>query len=269
MILPLFIFTLTADIFAGELADRTMKITLLRPVSRWKVYAGKNAAIALFSGLTLLVSFVFAMVGGLFLLGGAGLIRGVPQAALAYLVTWLPMLALGIIAAFFSQFFKQSSGALLANIFIYLLGKGLPFVSSAVGRLTPYFYTSWYVGWLGQTAGFGRLLQVLIILIAYSIMFLGAGFYFFDRRGTVSRGKSMSIKLRLILSYFAMLVVPVILSIVAFMMIARFCDPSKRLGRQFYAQLEFGAAGGRTGPNHLCRGENHRRQRSAKTGRSG
>ena len=182
LILPLFIFTLTADIFAGELADRTMKITLLRPVSRWKVYAGKNAAIALFSGLTLLVSFVFAMVGGLFLLGGAGLIRGVPQAALAYLVTWLPMLALGIIAAFFSQFFKQSSGALLANIFIYLLGKGLPFVSSAVGRLTPYFYTSWYVGWLGQTAGFGRLLQVLIILIAYSIMFLGAGFYFFDRR---------------------------------------------------------------------------------------
>jgi ABC-2 type transport system permease protein len=38
IIIPLFIFSTAADLFAGERSERTLKIVLIRPVTRFKIY---------------------------------------------------------------------------------------------------------------------------------------------------------------------------------------------------------------------------------------
>ena len=47
--LPLFIFMSVAELFSGELGDRSLKLVLLRPISRLKVFISKNIAIAIYN----------------------------------------------------------------------------------------------------------------------------------------------------------------------------------------------------------------------------
>ncbi len=80
LFLPLFIFMWVADSFAGEVDDQSIKIVLLRPITRFKVYLAKNLAIISLVLLTLLVVLCFSELAGLFysipgaahLLGWAG-----------------------------------------------------------------------------------------------------------------------------------------------------------------------------------------------------
>src|SRR4051794_30382829 len=41
-VLPLFIFIAAADSFAGEASANTLKIVLVRPISRFKIYLSKH-----------------------------------------------------------------------------------------------------------------------------------------------------------------------------------------------------------------------------------
>ncbi|UUZ86026.1 ABC transporter permease [Paenibacillus sp. P26] len=66
LFLPLFIFMAAADMFAGELGDKSLKLTLTRPVSRFKVFASKLAALIVFTGVFLAAAFVVSTVSGLF-----------------------------------------------------------------------------------------------------------------------------------------------------------------------------------------------------------
>src|ERR1035437_5662875 len=44
-LLPLFIFMWAADIFAGEVGDRSLKVVMVRPISRFKIYLSKIMAL--------------------------------------------------------------------------------------------------------------------------------------------------------------------------------------------------------------------------------
>lgn len=182
LFLPLFVFMAVADSFSGEQGERTLKTLLLRPISRFKVYASKIGAIGFYIvvnlGIVLLLSLATTLV-----LGGFGeLAAGVLPAIGAYLVAVLPMLLLGMATAFVAQFFKGSSGALTISILAYM---GAKLVSTLFPRLSDMVltsYTDWHLLWINGFASSGRIFTVFMFILAYSIIFMSSGYLLFERK---------------------------------------------------------------------------------------
>jgi ABC-2 type transport system permease protein len=182
VILPLFIFSVAADLFAGEVGENTLKITLTRPVTRLKVFLSKIAATGAFIVACLGVVFVIAIAAGAVLAGSAPGPAGIGGTLLAYSAAVVPMLVLAMLAAFLNQLFKSGSSALMASVLVYLLAKAMPFVSPAIGRLSPVAHTGWHSLLLGTTVGAGVIWNALLLMAAYLLIFFGGGYYLFDKK---------------------------------------------------------------------------------------
>lgn len=182
LFLPLFVFMWAADSFAGEAGERTLKLTLIRPITRTKVFTSKIIGIGLTIGIFLIILFILSLVAGMFL-GNAeigwwvGLFNGIK----AYSLAVLPMLALGIAAAFMAQFFRNSSGALTTAIFVYIASKLLPLIIPQSAKLLLTSYTDWHLLWLGPISP-EKLLYSFLFIFSSGIFFFSAGLYLFDTK---------------------------------------------------------------------------------------
>lgn len=181
-LLPLYIFSSAADVFSGELGNKTLKLTLLRPITRFKVFLSKTISIGIFITLNLGIIFIFTLVAGLFINSTNQLASGVFQTLLAYILAIFPMLFLVIFAVFIAQFFKGSGSALTTCVFVYLVAKVIPFFSSSLAKINPFAYSDWYLMWIGSSFDLVKLLNVFLLLLSYSLILFAAGFYFFDKR---------------------------------------------------------------------------------------
>lgn len=180
-LLPLLIFSLAADIFSGEIGEKTLKIVLTRPVTRFQVFLSKTLALNAFVILNLAIVYLVSCAAGLSLKGSGSVWPGFLQALPAYLTAVVPMLFLGMTAILIAQFFESSGGAVAACIFVYLAAKAAPFLSSTLAKINPFAYTDWYLMWLGSVHS-GRIINSFFMLLGYSILFFSLGFYLFDKR---------------------------------------------------------------------------------------
>ncbi|KNZ69936.1 membrane spanning protein [Thermincola ferriacetica] len=182
LLLPLFIFSMAADLFSGELGDKTLKLTLTRPVTRFKVFLSKNIAIAFFVVVSLALLFVVSVIAGFFLNGGALSLTDLFQTLLAYIMAVVPMLVLGIIGVFLAQFFRNSGAALITSVFVYLAGKATPFLFPTLAKVSPFSYTDWYMMWTGSAVSAGRLINTFLIMLSHSLILFALGFSLFDKK---------------------------------------------------------------------------------------
>lgn len=182
LLLPLFIFSAAADLFAGEFGEKNIKITLTRPITRFKIFLSKNIALAIFIVINLVAVYLISVISGLFLKGGSDALAGASLGLLAYATAILPMVFLSIAAIFLSQFFNSSGAALTTSIFVYLVAKVLPFFSSTFSKISPFSYTDWHMMWIGSAVSSGRLLNVFLIILSCSMILFALGFYLFDRK---------------------------------------------------------------------------------------
>lgn len=181
LILPLFIFMWAADIFAGEVGEVTLKIVLVRPISRFNIYLSKIMALSLATILLLATVLLVSLISGIFLDGTgsqyrAGFINGIQ----AYILAIVPMVSLGITAAFIAQFFKSSSGALTTAILAYIAGRLLPVVYPVAAKVLLFSYTNWHVMWMGVSLAPERILYAFLIMLSTSIILFTSGYYLFD-----------------------------------------------------------------------------------------
>lgn len=181
LLLPLFIFSTAAEQFAGEVGEKTLKITLTRPITRLNVFASKILSTGIFIVINLGLIYLISTLAGLSLEGGK-VLTGVLQGLTAYLTAVVPMTFLCIEAAFVAQFFKSSSGALTTCVFVYLAAKIIPILSPVISKVNPFSYTDWYMMWLGSTVGVGRLLNTFLLILSYSLILFALGYYLFDKK---------------------------------------------------------------------------------------
>ena len=132
-----FVLLLAANGLAGELAARTLREDLLRPVRRSAVLAAKLGAVAVFVALTLLAQFVPAVGLGSLALGADGPWK---EVALGYLATWIADVSFAAVAFAVAAVVRSLTGTLvgvllfivfekLASWFLFVAGgvlKGLP-----------------------------------------------------------------------------------------------------------------------------------------------
>jgi len=179
--LPLFIAMICCDLFSGELGDKSIKIALLRPISRMKVFISKITATAIYIVASLVVVFVVSCLS-LLIAGRFSAFSGLISWVLAYALSIVPMLVIIFALAFICQFFKSSSGAITVSILAFIaLKAAAPFFFN-ISRVLFTFYTDWYLMWIGNSLLVGKIFNVFMLFLSYSIIFLSAGFYMFDRK---------------------------------------------------------------------------------------
>ncbi|TXK76331.1 ABC transporter permease [Paenibacillus sp. N3.4] len=179
--LPLFIFTGAADVFSGEMGDRTMKNTLTRPISRFNVFASKQIALGIYIVLYLFVALLASAISTL-LFQQVGGLRAVFNWFLAYGSSVVPLLTLSLLAVCLAQFFSSSSSSLTVSILLYLVLKVAAFVIPQLATYSPAAYTDWHLLWIGSSMAVGKISSIFMFLVACSILFFTAGFYVFDKK---------------------------------------------------------------------------------------
>ena len=177
--LPLFIFMAASELFAGEIADKTLKLVLTMPISRLKVYISKIIAIAIYIFINLLVLFIVSTISSLCL--NLGTIN-IYTVLISYLIDMLPAIILGIFAAFIVQFFKSSSSALVSSILIFVGIRVVALFNSGLNNNIFTSYLDWYSLWFRSGSNFLRTGNILLMILSYGIIFFTVGYYLFDKR---------------------------------------------------------------------------------------
>jgi ABC-2 type transport system permease protein len=180
--LPLLLFMAAADLFSGEIQDRTLKLTLTRPISRFQVFASKITVLALYSFTALASALILSMVSGLALSARTGWGEAMLQAVISYGVALLPMIALAIAASLLAQFFKSASGALAICVVLYAALKLLGLFYPQFTVYSPTNYTDWHQLWINSAVSARKLITATGYLLACCILCFTAAFAMFDKR---------------------------------------------------------------------------------------
>ena len=131
-LLPLLLLWATGASFAGEIKDHTLRELLVRPVPRWSVMLAKLLALAVLSGITLVVTAVLS--------GGLGaLLYGIEgdwwPLALGYLASWpsdLGLLCMGVVVA---VLLRNVAGVVVGVVLYLALDLVVRLLLSLIGKL--------------------------------------------------------------------------------------------------------------------------------------
>jgi ABC-2 type transport system permease protein len=180
-LIPLFIFLTAADLFAGELSSRTLKLSLLRPITRFKLFLAKTLSLGIGIVTLLLLTGIISALASAFLGGASDIANGFVWMK-AYAAAFVPMMALGVAAILCAQFFKSSSSALIFCILLYAAAKILPVFFHSASVFSIAAYTDWHILWLGSAVSAGKLFTTFLFLLSSSVLLFSAGFYVFERK---------------------------------------------------------------------------------------
>lgn len=177
--IPLIALLACADLFSGEVHDRSLRMLIQRPVKRWRIFLAKVMAVFGLCVAYVLLHFIvlfFVKLGFGHTAAGTGYALGV------YLLDIFPVFVLVIFFALLHQFVGSSGSAVALSVVAYLLlfavgryvnvGNGLLFTE----------YLTWHSIWLGNMLPFSVLLPKVGILLGSGIVLYCAGFEMFDRK---------------------------------------------------------------------------------------
>lgn len=181
-ILPLFIALVTIDSFSGEFSHNTMKITLTRPVSRFKIFLAKITAITLFILTILFLLLILSLITGFVFNVNSASAKDIFKIVLAYGVSVLPqfILALGIVLL--ANLFKSGVSVFFISVLAYLGFQVLGLFFPQYANLLITTQLSWYTLWLSETFPLLKIFRLFLLMMGYGIMLFTAGFYFFDKK---------------------------------------------------------------------------------------
>jgi len=181
-LLPLFAALVAIDSFSGEFAQNTMRITLTRPVSRFKVFSAKVTAIGIFILANLGLLLIFSLLAGLVFNGDAMTFKGVYQSFLSYLVSFLPLFVLALGIVFLANIFKSGISVFFVSVLCFILCKGMGVFFSQYSGILLTSYFDWYNLWLANSMPVMKILRELLLMLGYGILFFTGAFYLFDKK---------------------------------------------------------------------------------------
>jgi ABC-2 type transport system permease protein len=178
VVIPMFSFVAVADLFAGELEKGTL--FFVRPIKRSEIYFSKITALAILIVLQLVLFFTITAVSML-LLGNEFEVSDLARLFFSTLISWLPLLAITVLAAFIAQFVKSSAATVGIGIFIYLAMFVLPFLLPGSLYLFPTAYLDWFQLW-NENVSYSWMIQSSLYLISFISLFFSIGYYMFKRK---------------------------------------------------------------------------------------
>jgi ABC-2 type transport system permease protein len=181
-ILPLFTALVSIDIFAGEFSQDTMKIAILRPISRLKLFLSKIVAIAFFVFMNLLLVMSLSTLAGMFFNPGTISLMQMLKIVSAYLVSVFPVLSVALMVVVLANLFKNGTTAFFASIILFIVFKVLEILFSSYKIMFITSMLGWYSHWTGSEIAIYILSKEFLIMLACSLMAFSGGFYLFEKK---------------------------------------------------------------------------------------
>ncbi len=181
-VLPLFTALVAADTFAGEFSQNTMKLSVMRPVTRLKLFAAKVSAVGAFAAINLFLVMVLSTVTGLVFNTAYATPQGFMRILISYAVSILPVMTLALGIVVLANILKSGTSVLFLSVILFIACKGLGIIFSQYSSLFITSLLGWHSLWLADTIPLLKILRLFLIMLGYSIMFFTAGFYLFDKR---------------------------------------------------------------------------------------
>lgn len=173
-LMPMVLLLVTAQLFAGERSNKTLRSLLVRPVPRWSVLFSKFSAVTLYAGVCLLITYLVALLPALLLFEGETELGGV---SLGFLASWLSDAAFIAIAALVCTFTTSVAWAVVGVVIVMigeLAARGALeaiefFGQKWAGTTLEYMPGNALEAWKGfdeawSAPGFGMLVGMLVVL---------------------------------------------------------------------------------------------------------
>lgn len=181
-ILPLFTALVAIDSFSGEYSQNSMRITLTRPISRFKIFSAKITAIVLFILATLVLLLIFSMLVGLVFNTNSATLDSLVRTVYSYIVSLFPMVVLALGIVLLANLFKSGISVFFAAILVFIVLKVLGVLFSQYSSLFITTQLDWYNLFLVNSLPLGKIVRQFMIMLGSGIMLFTAGFYLFDKR---------------------------------------------------------------------------------------
>ncbi len=194
--LPLFVCMVCADLMASESADGTMRMVLVRPITRARVLISKYTLGMLYALKLTVGTGLFAYLLGWLMLGRGSLVifengiwvvpehTAILRLLAAYALIGCGMMAVGSIAFAVSTFLSNANGAIGAAMGV-LYGSAVIGQIQYFAKLKPYLLTSPLEKWgEGLTGPFdaNTYLHSIGLLLTYAVVSFVIGLVIFERR---------------------------------------------------------------------------------------
>ncbi len=178
--LPLLLALCVSDMFAGEQEQKTLSFLLVRPLSRFKLFTSKIVCTGLYLLTLLLIVCLSSLVAGAIWLDNFT-ISGVFMGLSSYVLSWFPLMAMGILMVFLAQWVGSSSKALTFSILLYLVMVVLTYLFPAVAQWLPAYDNNWYQRWINNGMNIVTLGRT-IYLLSFCALFFTLGYYKFSQK---------------------------------------------------------------------------------------
>lgn len=178
-LIPLFSAFICIDMFSGEFTGETIKLTLTRPASRFKIFVAKTLASATFIAAFLLFTLSLATLVSAFF----GItVKSVSDAITAYIAAFVPLFVLSQLVILISNISRGSASAFMLSIIVFI---GLKVLEMTFPQTRSFLFTAgfdWYNIIIGVSTNLGKIMRIFALFLGYEIAFFSAGYHFFERR---------------------------------------------------------------------------------------
>lgn len=181
-ILPLFTALVAIDSFSGEFAQNSMRITLTRPVSRFKIFSAKITAIVLFIAVMLLLLLIFSMLAGVIFNANSTTFHGLASTVLSYIVSLVPMIVLALGVALLANLLKSGISVFFVAILAFLVLNVLGVLFSQYSSLLITTQLDWYNLFLVNSFPLRKIARQFLIMLGSGMILFTVGFYLFDKK---------------------------------------------------------------------------------------
>lgn len=180
ILVPLIIFMAVTDLFASEVQEDSMKASLLKPLTRFKVMTSKSLAVFVLGCMVTLAMFVISLI--VQIVSGNSL-RSVPTTFAAYLIDMIPLIAIVSMALLINMISKSPTLAMLLCIVVYVFFKYLNYYYiTPVGQMVFTAYSQWHKIWIGNVLPFTALISKIGILFGSILILYTLSYIIFDSK---------------------------------------------------------------------------------------
>lgn len=179
-LIPLFTAFVCIDMFSGEFGgEHTIKMTLTRPVSRFKVFLSKVLAVATFIAANLIFVMLLSFLASFFIKGASVSFGNV---LMMYAASFFPLMVFALMVILISNLARGSASAFMLSLVVFLASIAL---QTIFFKYESFFFTSafgWYTYFWGNYINVAKIIRVFFMLLGYGLVFFSAGYYLFDRK---------------------------------------------------------------------------------------
>lgn len=182
ILMPLFILLITIGSFCDEFSHNTFKITLTRPVTRFKLYSAKIISIITYIALSLAFVLIVSTICGVAFNSNYSFSDNIVKILLSYIVTIIPLAVICLASVLLSNIFKN--GVVVFFVFV-LAFIGLKILGVLFPGFSGILLTSqlgWYNLWIMDFIPYFEIIKQFLLMMSYAIIFFTAGYYLFDKK---------------------------------------------------------------------------------------